>query len=85
MKCLLCEKKLSVRSIVRICKESDEHIYCKECFQKHVDEQKETGEVNCPQCQSIVWRKNDDTFQKESFENQFIRTFIVASTIRNLI
>lgn len=85
MKCGKCEKKLSVKTIVRLCKESDEHIFCKECFQTHVDQHKDSGEVKCPQCDSIVWKKTDNSFEKESFENQFIRTFLVASTIRKLI
>ncbi len=46
MHCLNCNKKLNVRNIVRLCKSSETHIYCKECFEKN--------NIECPSCDSFI-------------------------------
>ncbi len=35
MICLNCSTKLNVKNIVRLCKSSETHIYCKDCFEKY--------------------------------------------------
>lgn len=62
MICLHCNKKLNVKNIVRLCKSSDNHIYCKICFENH---HLDKDIISCPSCNSFISNKDDIKEVKE--------------------
>ena len=67
MFCLQCNQKLNVKNIVRLCKSSDTHIYCKECFENH---HLNKHIINCASCNSFILNKDDIKEVNQDFENK---------------
>ncbi len=80
--CNTCKIKLNIKNIVRLCKKSENHIFCKECFENHkinkmkMDNKKE---LCCPECDSIIDYNLDKTKVIINKENIILGTLITAS------
>lgn len=51
--CKMCSSNLNIKNIVRPCKSSDSHIFCKDCYEKHKNNSL-TKETHCPDCGEVV-------------------------------
>ncbi len=81
MKCLECNKKLNVKNIKRICKMSDEHIYCDDCLYQHLLNNKSSDEIYCKQCNSLIYKKNEYTEEEILMFKSFgLLSFLAIST-----
>ena len=82
MFCIECNKKLNVKNIVRLCKSSDNHVYCKLCFENH---HLHKNIINCPSCNSFISKKDIPKEVNQDFENKkdelFTKTFIATYSI----
>jgi hypothetical protein len=82
MLCLHCNQKLNVKNIIRLCKLSDNHIYCKSCFQNH---QLQNNMITCPSCNSFISNKEEVKDVNEDFEKKkdelFTKAFIATYCI----
>ncbi len=64
MKCLSCDKKLTIKNIQRLCKKNDDHVYCKECIENKIKNLNEKEIILCKDfdcdtlCDSIIYQKN---------------------------
>ncbi len=84
MFCINCNQKLNVKNIVRLCKSSDTHIYCKSCFDdlrcnspvdqrsyKEVENHQLNKDIiNCPSCNSFISKKEEIKEVNEDFANK---------------
>ncbi len=66
MLCSLCQTKLSIKNIKRLCKVSSDHIVCSNCLNNHLKNQSSHPHFTCPTCDSIILYKNDKS--DKSFE-----------------
>ncbi len=66
MFCLDCNQKLNVKNIVRLCKKSENHVYCKNCFAKNSENK---NEINCKSCNSLILNKS---VKDEDYENMLL-------------
>ncbi len=63
MKCLLCDKKLTIKNIQRLCKCDDSHIYCKMCIENKLKNLVDKDIILCKDlnndilCESIIYQK----------------------------
>ena len=91
MLCLHCNQKLNVKNIVRLCKLSDNHIYCKSCFDDlscNLRDSSSPNEVekhnlnnhtiSCPSCNSFISNKEEVKDVNEDFEKKKDELFAKA-------
>ena len=71
MKCLSCDKKLTIKNIQRLCKSDENHVYCKECINYKIQNLKEKESVICKDlycssiCDSVIYQKNKVDINEE--------------------
>lgn len=74
----MCSSNLNIKNIVRPCKSSDSHIFCKDCYEKYKNNSL-TKETHCPDCGEVVDFNQDKTKIVISTENVVAAVMITAA------